>query len=566
MRIVGDLLFAGLGQLKNARIENLAADPSSPAVGQMWYNTTDGVYRGYDGTDVITFASGGNTVVLQQEIDQIEASAGLNTDGTYTAPSGTNYLGSATTLKGADVLLDTQIKANADAITTLQGDATNLQAEIDAIEAGAGLNTDGTYTAPGSTNYLGGATSLKGADVLLDTQIKTNADAIAANATAVSNRVLRAGDTMTGNLAFGGLHHVTGLAAPSDPTDAVTKAYVDTALAGLDFQADVLGIQVDATLDPVTTTGARYIVTDVTELHANFGTITGVANGDIVQYDGSEFFIAYDVSEAGEGAIAWNRGNSTFALYDGSTWGEFAGLAGLTAGVGLRKEGNVLHVNLGAGISQLPTDEVGIDLLTNGGLFLTLNGTDPSTHSDAQVGIRLDGSTLTVGASGIKVSAAGVTETELNASVAGNGLTGGGGSALAVGAGTGIVVNANDIELDLTYADGRYLNTDGDTMTGLLTLSADPTNALHAATKQYVDAVKTALEGSTFVFDSGVTSATSHVVTHNIGTKYCNVTVVDSNDKVIIPDSITFDTANQLTVTFSSAITCKVVVSSKFVA
>jgi hypothetical protein len=28
----------------------------------------------------------------------------------------------------------------------------------------------------------------------------------------------------------------------------------------------------------------------------------------------------------------------------------------------------------------------------------------------------------------------------------------------------------------------------GDTMTGALTLSADPTNALHAATKAYVDA------------------------------------------------------------------------------
>ena len=52
-----------------------------------------------------------------------------------------------------------------------------------------------------------------------------------------------------------------------------------------------------------------------------------------------------------------------------------------------------------------------------------------------------------------------------------------------------------------TYVDGlisglaaTYVDTAGDTMTGLLTLSGDPTNALHAATKQYVDSVATGLD------------------------------------------------------------------------
>jgi hypothetical protein len=36
-------------------------------------------------------------------------------------------------------------------------------------------------------------------------------------------------------------------------------------------------------------------------------------------------------------------------------------------------------------------------------------------------------------------------------------------------------------------ADARYINSDGDTMTGPLTLPADPSANLHAATKQYVD-------------------------------------------------------------------------------
>lgn len=46
---------------------------------------------------------------------------------------------------------------------------------------------------------------------------------------------------------------------------------------------------------------------------------------------------------------------------------------------------------------------------------------------------------------------------------------------------------------DITaLVDSTYVNVSGDTMTGFLTLNADPTSSLHAATKQYVDAVATA--------------------------------------------------------------------------
>jgi hypothetical protein len=71
-----------------------------------------------------------------------------------------------------------------------------LQAEIDAIELGAGLNTDGTYSAPVSSNYLENATSLRDADSLLDAALKSNVDAVYtrldsadANTTALSGNV-----------------------------------------------------------------------------------------------------------------------------------------------------------------------------------------------------------------------------------------------------------------------------------------------------------------------------------------------------------------------------------------
>jgi hypothetical protein len=62
-----------------------------------------------------------------------------------------------------------------------------------------------------------------------------------------------------------------------------------------------------------------------------------------------------------------------------------------------------------------------------------------------------------------------------------------------------------------------------------------------------------------YVYD-GSTSGTSHVVTNNLQQKYCNVTVVDYADGVIIPESIKFDSATQLTVTFNSSIQCRVIV------
>ena len=47
--------------------------------------------------------------------------------------------------------------------------------------------------------------------------------------------------------------------------------------------------------------------------------------------------------------------------------------------------------------------------------------------------------------------------------------------------------DSDDDAVNKGYADNRYVDADGDTMRGALTLSADPINNLHAATKQYTD-------------------------------------------------------------------------------
>jgi len=90
----------------------------------------------------------------------------------------------ALTLSGAPTAsLHAATKAYVDSVSST---ASGLQTELDATQSGAGLGTDGSYSANGSTNYLGSVASLKAADEALDSQLKTVADAVASNDSDIS--------------------------------------------------------------------------------------------------------------------------------------------------------------------------------------------------------------------------------------------------------------------------------------------------------------------------------------------------------------------------------------------
>jgi len=90
----------------------------------------------------------------------------------------------ALTLSGAPTA---SLHAATKAYVDSAADTSSLQSEVDATQTGAGLGTDGSYTANGSTNYLGSVASLKAADEALDSQLKTVADAVASNDTDISS-------------------------------------------------------------------------------------------------------------------------------------------------------------------------------------------------------------------------------------------------------------------------------------------------------------------------------------------------------------------------------------------
>lgn len=170
-------------------------------------------------------------------------------------------------------------------------------------------------------------------------------------------------------------------------------------------------------------------------------------------------------------------------------WYQISGPGAVDAGIGLYYSGTTLNVALGAGILELPSDEVGLDI--EGGKAVQLT----STGTAGQLTLVLDGSTLSQSGSGLEVAAAGITETELNASVAGSGLVGGAGSPLAVNPGQGVMLTGDLVELDINttffqFTGGSpngeldlvngsitaakladdYVDVTGDTMTGDLVM------------------------------------------------------------------------------------------------
>ncbi len=112
--------------------------------------------------------------------------------------------------------------------------------------------------------------------------------------------------------------------------------YVEGSISNL--KSDVIQRQTDATLDPgaTPTTGDRYIIEASGTLHANFGTITGIEDDDIVEYDGANFVVSFDAStDPDNNALAWVTTSNEWYHFDGTSWHLHQGLSALTAGNGL---------------------------------------------------------------------------------------------------------------------------------------------------------------------------------------------------------------------------------------
>jgi len=563
MNVNGNIKLLGGGAIKNFRPEVLAADPDVANLlkGHAWFNETenDGVLKFFNGTEILQLAVGGDLDNYLRRDGSLPMTGAL----TLSSNDQSSEDDTVAVSKGhVDAGLAEKQDTVTGAATTIVSD--DLGASLAIVSDASGKVAVSTATAA-QVGYLDSVTSN------VQDQIDSKQDNLG------YTPVNQAGDSMAGDLAFQDTFRITGLPTPVGGTEPIRKVDFDTALAGLNWQDDVIARQLDDTLDPgaAPNEGDRYVITDTAALNANFGTISGVENNDIVEYDGSEFVVVFDVSadSKAEGALAYSLAVDEFVRFNGTEWVIFHGLDSLVDGAGLVKSGNVLSINFGAGVKESPSDEVGIDYATDGGLWTHVAGAE-SSDTDALLSIKLDSATLKTTAQGLAINESGVGAAQLSSEALGNGIAGGDGTTLSVTAkvGAGIVVDADGVSIDTAFTDERYVNTDGDTLTGELK-GIDGTTDDGFMTKLYIDTadqenaqanqdLAARVVAGHMVYDGSATAKAVHNIPHNFNNQYVDVTVVDAaTDSVMIPDEITFTDANNISVSFTEAHAVKVIIT-----
>ena len=241
----------------------------------------------------------------------------------------------------------------------------------------------------------------------------------------ISDALSTSGGTLNGSLVIANGYNISVTTAATNDAHVVTKGYVDSKLAGLSWKNAVkvattanITLSGTQTVDGVAVVSGDRVLVKNQSLPKDNGIYVVDASAwtratdfdslsPIDEINGAAVFAELGTSQSNTG---WTVASTVATLgTDDITWTQFNGASGISAGLGLSKTGNTLSVSLGAGIAELPTNEVGIDVYTNGGLITTIDGTTSSSNTAAQLAIKLNGSSLNLSSSGLKISDSGVT-------------------------------------------------------------------------------------------------------------------------------------------------------------
>ena len=281
--------------------------------------------------DVQGVASQGEINNLQAELNATQAGAGLGSDGTYTERTGSNYLNSSTSLYSADTLLDSALKSEA---TT---------------QTGAGLSATGAYTARSGSNYLDSSTSLYSADTLLDGALKAVSDQVDLLGTQIVSSV-------NGIAPVEGDVTLTATDISGFATVATSGAYAD--LSGLPA---LVAVATSGAADDVSvahtainyTAASADVEAHLAGIDAQLG--VGLVNSvnDVLPVGGNVTLTAADLNlstVATSGAYADLSGLPSLSTV--ATSGAYADLSGLPTLVAVASSGEAADVNVVASPSN----------------------------------------------------------------------------------------------------------------------------------------------------------------------------------------------------------------------
>lgn len=396
-------------ELQNAVIQNLATDPSSPVVGQVYYNTAQQEMRVYNGT--------------------IWEAVGLN--------------GVTATAAEINILSGTAVSATE--LGYVDGVTSSIQTQLNAKAPTANPTFTGTVSMDSSIIFEGSS-----ADANETTLTVTNPTADRtitlpdATGTVIlsSNKVT---DLTAPTSSFSmNSQTITSLGTPTNATDAANKQYVDDVAQGLHIHAASLA----ATTGPLTATYANGTA-GVGATLTNSGTQAAFVTDGVTPTVGARILVRaqsnafengiYTVTNTGSVSTNWVLTRAT----DFDTAIEIAGgdFTFVDTGTTLANTGWV---------SSTEVASVGTDPVT----FVQFSGAGTYTASN---GVLLTGTNFTFAPSttgGLQTGAGGGSiklATNSGAATDANGF--------AIGAGNGITVGTNTISVDTTVVARKFSTT-----------------------------------------------------------------------------------------------------------
>ncbi len=314
-------------ELLNARIQNLANDPSSPVLGQIYFNTSANELRVYNGTEFEAVGINGVTA----------SAAELNIlDGATITTTELNYL------DGVSANVQTQLSELAPkANPVFTGDVSLVSNLI--FEGSSADSNELTVTATNPT-----------ADRTITLPDATGTVILSSNT--VNSLTAPSADFSMNS------QKITSLATPTDATDAATKAYVDSVAEGLHVHESARvatsanialanALENGDTLSGVTlATGDRVLVKDQTTAAEN-GIYVVQASGQAIraldfntaaEVDSGDFIFVTSGTYANTGWVQTSR-PATIGT-DPITFVQFSGAGTFTAGDGLTIDGSEFNV------------------------------------------------------------------------------------------------------------------------------------------------------------------------------------------------------------------------------